>query len=303
MRILTACAAALLVAGCVDTNSNLASNTLGGSGSSSPRPKTIVVSDFVVSQDVLLIDRGYTARLERKIGAFPTHERKPRTMDRVNDEIVASIVATLREAGLDAQPGAEEGLRASSDAVIINGRLRPSSADAKKNEAGIGGGKSNVTADMTMSTFSSLGKRELLSFSAQADAKLPSGKAASTSNSEISTVLASLEGAQEKLSSDVEAAARKIGRAAGEKIVAYAKVQGWLNKADGENAVAHADTAKPASAKPKPAAKPEAKPAEATPSDSKSEIQSPDDVASEPADGETDMVKLPAPKPKKKPAA
>lgn len=297
MRILTACAAALLVAGCVDTNSNLASSTLGTSGSSSPRPKTIVVADFVVAPEVLVIDRGYTARLERKIGAFPTHERKPRTMDRVNDEIVASIVTTLREAGLDAQPGAEEGLNASSNAVVVSGRLRPSNANAGKNEAGIGGGKSNVTADMTMSTFSSLGKRQLLSFSAEASAKLPSGKAASANNSEIAGVLASLEGAKEKLSSDVEAAARKLGRAAGEKIVAYAKVQGWLNKPEGEDAVAEAP--KPASAKPGQ----QPKPSGAKPSESRSDESAPDDVAGEPVDGETEMVKLPAAKPKKKPAA
>lgn len=296
MRILTACAAALLVAGCVDTNSNLASTPLGTSGSSA-RPKTIVVADFVVAPEVLLIDRGYTARLERKIGAFPTHERKPRTMDRVNDEIVASIVATLREAGLDAQPGAEEGLSGSSNAVVVTGRLRPSDANARKNEAGIGGGKSNVTADMTMSAFSSLGKRQLLSFSAEANAKLPSGKAASANNSEIAGVLASLEGAKEKLSSDVEAAARKLGRAAGEKIVAYARVQGWLNRPEGEDAVAEAP--KPASAKPSQ----QPKPSGAKPSESRSDESASDDVAGEPADGETEMVKLPAAKPKKKPAA
>ena len=299
MRILTACAAALLVAGCVDTNSNLASSTLGTAGSSSPRPKTIVVADFVVAPEVLVIDRGYTARLERKIGAFPTHERKPRTMDRVNDEIVASIVATLREAGLDAEPGAEEGLNAASNAVVVSGRLRPSDANAGKNDAGIGGGKSNVTADMTMSSFSSLGKRQLLSFSAEANAKLPSGKAALANNSEIARVLASLEGAKEKLSSDVEAAARKLGRAAGEKIVAYAKVQGWLNKPEGEDAVAEAP--KPASAKPNQ----QPKPAGAKPSESRSDEAAPvgDDVADEREGGETEMVRLPAAKPKKKPAA
>ena len=279
MRILTVCAAALLVAACVESNSNLASSGLGGSDASSPRPKTIVVSDFVVAPEVLLIDRGYTARLERKIGSFPTHERKPRTIDRVNDEIVASIVATLREAGLDAQPGAEEGLKASSNAIVVSGRLRPSDANAKKNDAGIGGGKSNVTADMTMSSFSTLGKRELLTFSAQADAKLPSGKAASAANSEISSVLSSLEGAKEKLSSDVEAAARKLGRAAGEKIVSYAKAQGWLNKADGDEV-----TARPAAA---------AKPADAASHD--------EGAAVDGADGDT--ARSPAAKPKTKPAA
>ncbi len=284
MRITAVCFAVLLLSGCVESNSNLASSPLGPTASSSPRPKTIVVSDFVVSQDVLLIDRGYTARLERKVGAFPTHERKPRTMDRVNDEIVAAIVATLREAGLDAQPGAEEGLSASSNAVVVTGRLRPTDANARKNEAGIGGGKSNVTADMKLSSLSTFGKRELLSFSAEANAKLPSGKDAKAANSEISNVLSGLDGATEKLSSDVEAAARKIGRAAGEKIVAYARTQGWMNKPDAAE-VAAAPAVKPADAKP-------------------AEVKPDDEAAAEgPAEGATEMVKLPAAKPKRKPAA
>ena len=48
--------------------------------------------------------------MDRKGINFPMLERKRRTLARVNDEIVATIVVTLREAGLDAQPGSEEGL-------------------------------------------------------------------------------------------------------------------------------------------------------------------------------------------------
>ena len=36
------------------------------------------------------------------------------------------------------------------------------------------------------------------------------------------------EKAEVKLSPDVEAQARRLGRAAGEKVVAYAKEQGWI---------------------------------------------------------------------------
>jgi hypothetical protein len=78
--------AALGIAGC-------ASGGPDAFGSAAARPKSIIVSDFVLSSDVAIIDRGYTARLERKIGGFPTHERKTRTIERVNDEIVASMWA------------------------------------------------------------------------------------------------------------------------------------------------------------------------------------------------------------------
>ena len=300
MRILSICVAALLLSGCVESDVQNAGGTLTSSAASSPRPKAIVVSDFSVDSDVLLIDRGYTARLERKIGAFPTFERKPRTIDRVNDEIVATIVATLREAGLEAAPGAEESMAASIDAVIVKGRLRPSDAGAKKNEAGIGGGKSNVTADMTMSKFSRFGKRDLMSFSAGTSGKLPSGKAATADNAAIAGVLAAGDGAKEKLSPDVEGAARKLGHAIGDKIVAYARAQGWLNQAGGDDAVA-----KPAEEKPAQGKTSQAKTSQAKTSQADAAHEDTGDkahVSPLPGDEEPQLAQ-PAVRPKKKPAA
>jgi hypothetical protein len=96
--------AGLLLGGCTIYSGGLP----GGVAGAEPKPKIILVSDFTFTSDVVAIDRGYTARLERKVGTYPTHERRQRTTERVNDEIMATIVAGLREAGLDAQPGAED---------------------------------------------------------------------------------------------------------------------------------------------------------------------------------------------------
>ena len=230
MRLITLCAAALLLAGCAESSLTQSGGFAGSSGgASAARPKTIVVSDFVIAPEVLVVDRGFTARLERKIGAFPTHERKQRTLERVNDEIVATIVATLKEAGLEALPGSEEGLSLSDTTVLVTGTLRPSDAAAKKNQYGIGDGKSGVVADMALSSFGGFGKRQLLAFTAEpAGGRLPAGKQAATGNALIAEALASNKAAPEKLSPDVEAAARRIGRGAGDKIVAYGKTQGWF---------------------------------------------------------------------------
>src|SRR5579862_899395 len=119
-RLILIGVAALTLAGCA--NGGLQS----AFSNASARPKTIMVSDFVLSSDVAIVDRGYTARLERKVGQFPTFERKPRTIERVNDEIVASIVATLREAGFDAQPGNEDALTLRDEVLLVTGRIRPS---------------------------------------------------------------------------------------------------------------------------------------------------------------------------------
>lgn len=280
MRLIPLCAALLLLSGCAESSLNQSSGVLGGSGGGSPRPKSIVVSDFVIAPEVLVLDRGFTTRLERKIGAFPTHERKQRTLERVNDEIVATLVATLREAGLDAQPGSEEGLSLSESIVLVTGKLRPSDAAAKKNEYGIGGGKSGVVADMALSSFSGFGKRQLLAFSAEpAGGKPPTGKQAAATNALIAEALAASKAAPEKLSGEVETAARRFGRGAGDKIVAYGKAQGWFNSADGVAEAAPVAEEKPV--KPQAATRTAAKPQAAKPARKPAQPADSDDTPAE----------------------
>ena len=254
MRLIPLCAVALLLAGC-------ATMDIGGpqSGGSSPRPKSILVSDFVFATEVVALDRSYTARLERKIGTFPTHERKQRTLERVNDEILASIVVALREAGLEAQPGSEEGLSLNDDVVVVNGRLRASDPNAKPEQIGFGAGRGGVVADMTLSHLSAGGKKQLASFTAESVRK-PAAVPASR-NAAIISVVGAAGSPTERLSPDVEAQARMLGRAAGEKIVAFAREQGWLEKAaeaGPEEKPKKLPQAKPAK---KPEKKPDAEPA------------------------------------------
>ena len=254
MRLIPLCAVALLLAGC-------ATMDIGGpqSGGSSPRPKSILVSDFVFATEVVALDRSYTARLERKIGTFPTHERKQRTLERVNDEILASIVVALREAGLEAQPGSEEGLSLDDDVVVINGRLRASDPNAKPEQIGFGAGRGGVVADMTLSHLSAGGKKQLASFTAESARKAAAVPA--SRNAAIISVVGAAGSPSERLSPDVEAQARILGRAAGEKIVAFAREQGWLEKAaeaGPEEKPKKLPQAKPAK---KPEKKPDAEPA------------------------------------------
>jgi hypothetical protein len=72
--------AGLLLGGCTIYN-----GLQTGAAGTAPKPKVVLVSDFTFASDVVAVDRGYTARLERKIGTYPTHERRQRTTERVND--------------------------------------------------------------------------------------------------------------------------------------------------------------------------------------------------------------------------
>jgi len=245
--------AALALAGCANTG-----GTNSVFGEATTRPKTILVADFVASLEVEAIDRGFSARMDRKGINYPILERKRRTLARVNDEIVATIVAILREAGLEAQPGSEEGLTLNDEAVVVTGRLRADDqGNAVKNkQIGFGAGRGGVVADMTVSYFSVGGKKQLLAFSADAKGagKPPAGKQAAARNAAIAAVLTAEK--TEKLSPDVEAPARRLGRAVGEKVVAYAKEQGWLGTPEAAQAQPEQRVKLP---EPKPAQKPEQK--------------------------------------------
>jgi hypothetical protein len=247
LRLIPLFIAALWLAGCAEGGSL---GSLGFGSTTAARPKVIGVSDFIFGDGVAAVDRGFTARLEHKVGAFPTFERKQRTNERVNDEIVASIVASLREAGLDAQPGNEDAL---PDAVIVSGRLNAADPKAaKNNQVGFGSGRAGVVAEMMVSR----SKRQLLSFESQLGKKsspAPSGKLAASRNTMIAESLVQSKAAAEKLSPDVEAQARGLGRAIGEKVVGFAKEQGWLEKPAGaETAAATSDEPRVRLPDPKP---------------------------------------------------
>lgn len=259
MRIISLwlCLVALALAGC--STSDLGS--LSGGTTASAKPKTIVVSDFAFQPEVAAIDRGYTARLSRKVGEFPTYERKQRTNERVNDEIVATIVATLRQAGLEAQPGAQESIGAGDAAVLVTGTLRPDGERAR-DTTGFGPNRGGVAADMVLTNMAGGGRKELLSFTVEPPARRATASTTAM-NGAITAIIASTGSPTEKLSPDVEGPARAIGRATGERIVAYAREQGWI----AEQVAAAEKPAKPAARtrRPAAAAKPAAKPADEAP--------------------------------------
>lgn len=226
------CLAALALASCAQTKVN---TTDVGFAGAVPPPKTIVVADFEFAPDVVALDRGFTARLSRKLGQLSPEERKERTASRVDDEIVATVLTTLREAGLPARRGNEEGLSLSDDAVVVTGRLRSvdEGNSSQRRLIGFGAGRSGVVADMTLTHESGGARKVLLSFTAESESRrrpgaivtAPIGAATSAA---ITAASAAGGVAAEKLSGDVQAQARSLGRAAGERIVAYAREKGWL---------------------------------------------------------------------------
>jgi hypothetical protein len=201
------------------------------------KPNVVLISDFTIASDVVAIDRGYTARLERKAGAIPAHQRRQRTTERVNDEIVATVIAALREAGFEARNGGEDTLTLDQNALVISGNLRPNVpvTEKNKNSIGFGAGRGHVVAVMIGTLFSSGGKREVLTFNAEVtgakrEPPVPP-KVAAARNAAIASVIAAGGGSTERLSPDVEVPARRLGRVIADRILVFAKEQGWMEPA------------------------------------------------------------------------
>ena len=228
------CLIVLAAAGCANTS--VQGTQTSGAGAP-PRPKTVLVYDFVFSSDVAVVDPEFTTRLERQIGNLSVS--KQLIAKRVNDEIVATLVTILRyEAGLNAQPGSEEEPTLKDGALVITGQLHAVDQGNRPqhNPVGFGTG-GGVAADMTVLQVSEGAKKQLLTFMAQAQYRSQSGaaipgSAAAAHNAAITAALAAKSAPDVNLSPNVEAQARGLARAVADKIVAYTVQQGWVNKAD-----------------------------------------------------------------------
>ena len=202
-----------------------------------PQPKTIVVFLFPSPPGGGRAPGAASPPNTGTKAAAPRREASQGPPGGANHEIVTTVVSTLRNAGLDARLGSEQPITAGDEMLLVTGHLRgiDQGNRTQRNVIGFGAGRSDVVADTTVSYVSSSGTKQLLTFTADAKSGRMPGAAVTAPFSAVhgAALVASSVGSSvlsEKLSSDVEAQARKIGHTAGDRIVAYAKEQGWLEK-------------------------------------------------------------------------
>jgi hypothetical protein len=234
LRIMGILAIASVLAACGQTSILTSSSLVTPSAT---RPQAIVVSDFEFTQDVVLLDRGFAAQLQRKMGNVSQPQLREQLAARVSQEIVRSMVAALNEAALPAREGGEETVVLSESTLLVTGTVRSIDQGnrTRRNVIGFGAGKSEVAADVVVAHLSASGKKEVLTFAAQADSGRRPGAVATAPVSAArgaAVAAASAAGgvASEKLSADVEAGARRLGQAAAHRIIVYAQEQGWILK-------------------------------------------------------------------------
>ncbi|MEI8153381.1 MAG: hypothetical protein WCG92_17550 [Hyphomicrobiales bacterium] len=220
MKRLIGVALALGLSACAQ--GNLSSSSLFTQ--STPRPEAVVVTDVDLGSDVVLLDPGFSARLQRKTANMAPHVIREQLNERVRQEIVFSLIAGLRDAGMQASEGSEETTSLSQPSLIVAARVRGNGQAASRGQRSLfssaAGAKSQVAADVELSFFSSGGKKPATTFVAEPDAKAKIG-------GNISGITM-----PEKLSPEVEAAARRIGRGIARKIVDYAREKDWIAKSE-----------------------------------------------------------------------
>lgn len=231
LRVLSVLAGSLALAACGQTSIQSMSNVFTPGLA---RPEAIVVSGFDFSSDVVLLDRGFAAQLQRKLGKTPPEKVREQLAARVSQEIGNAMVTTLREAGLPARSGGEGGVTGDQPALLVTGKIRAIDQGnrTQRNVIGFGAGKSEVTADVSVAHLSSSGKKEVLTFAAEAESGMKPGAVVTApigaAQSAATRVASAGAGAvSEKLSVDVEAHARRLGQAAARRIIVYAMEQGW----------------------------------------------------------------------------
>ena len=171
---LIACLIALGIAACASTSGQGEQTSVSGAP---PRPKTVLVNDFVVSPDVTVVDRDFTARLESKLGNPANDVIKALAAKRVNDEVVATIIVILHyEAGLNTQPSSDVEIGPKDGSLVITGQLHAVDQGNRPQRNPVAFGTGGVAvADITVSQVSEGTKKQLLTFTAQTQSGRQSG--------------------------------------------------------------------------------------------------------------------------------
>jgi hypothetical protein len=222
---------ALAVAGCTDAGVQRAQTSIGDTPR---RPKLVLVDDLAFSPGFTVGDRDLDARLEKRFGGEISPETiKSLGAKRVNDEMVATVIVLLRAAGLNAQPGDREENAPKGDTAVVAGQVHALDQGKGAPRKPAGFTASNVVADMTVSQISGGAEKQLLAFTAQAaSGRRPDAAITGTiANTAIAAVIGAKSSPDVDLSPDMQGAARGLGRAIADKIVAYGAQQGWQVKA------------------------------------------------------------------------
>ncbi|MGE0564173.1 MAG: DUF4410 domain-containing protein [Pseudolabrys sp.] len=235
IRPIAALTAALVVAGCSSANiSSLNVFDFGGG-----KPERIIVGAIVVPPGSVQLDASVAAQLRRRARREDNELARQRLISEVSAIITETVVAKLTGAGLAAGGGISTIEKADERTLLVDGTVTTINEGnrVQRNIIGFGAGRSHVSANVTVAMADSAGRKQLLSFRADADSGRRPGAVATapvagaTAGAAAAAGSAAASGAAGQiLRADVEVLARNLGNAIADKVIEYAIAQGWVPK-------------------------------------------------------------------------
>lgn len=182
------------------------------------KPTKIYVAPLDAAPDVPAIDPALAVRLKRDLPGLTDDAAQIELLRRYSAAVTETIVSSLRAGGLDAVPGGGERMLARDIGLMIAGKLKPADPSGTVSRAQRPSGR--VTADFTLTYYENTeSAKPVLTFVTEPE-NVGQAPAAARPGS----------GPAPRLSPEIDAAARRMGRAAADRILAFAAEKDWIKQ-------------------------------------------------------------------------
>lgn len=205
-------------------------------GSPLPRPRRVLVQDFIVDPDAVRLDQAIGLRLQRQVSGEDEVTTRAQTAMQVQDAISSTLTQAFRKMDLSVQHAGPE-IQAVPGDLLVQGEITriDQGNRARRLGIGFGAGKSEVDADAAISYVGADGRPQFLqSYSGVSNSGRKPGMAAGAGMAvrEASAAPAALGAASgvygEKKRSGVAGEGQRVAKHLSRNIGQYFAQQGWI---------------------------------------------------------------------------
>jgi hypothetical protein len=182
------------------------------------KPTKFFVSEYDVAADVPVLDPVLAANLKRQLAGLTDDAAQIEIARRVSAVVAEATVAALRQGGIQAVLGGGEVLKADDIGLMTSGKIVNSADGAAPRRPA---GASVVAAETTLTYYSNPNSKVVQTFTVESDL----GRATAPARRPAT---GGAPGGTQRLSPDVDAKARGLGRAIAERIAVFAAEKGWI---------------------------------------------------------------------------
>lgn len=182
------------------------------------KPTKFFVSEYDVAADVPVLDPALAANLKRQLPGLTDEATQIEISRRLSAVVAEATVAALRQSGIQAALGGGEILKANEIGLMASGKIVNGAEGAAPRRPA---GAPVVAAQTTLTYYVDPNSKVVDTFTTDSDL----GRATAPAR-RLAT--GGAPGGTQRLSPDVDAKARGLGRAIAERIAVFAAEKGWI---------------------------------------------------------------------------